>query len=472
MIPRMTLRIRMIVLFCVVVGALMIGIYSAVYTTFATGVDVTRFDRMLDRSRPLIALLQYPGGPEQAADFDLHSQSFEVFDEDGKPLYKSKGLGDLNLPQASFRDRSHPVFATLPSSIGPIRVAATPIEIQGKPAWFVLAERTTTINAIEAQFRRKFMILGLLIIMVTALLATWYVWSSLQPIILLTREAEELTSRISAAGPQLPSPKLRVRNQFDEVGRLATTFNVLFERLDSVLRQLRLFVSDAAHELRTPLAVLRGETQLLLSRPHAPAEYRQTLQTLDSELAAMWRIIEGLFTLSMADAGQLKLQEDDVYLDEILEESCGIAAALAREKNIQLVKLGWREQPFRGDQVMLRQLFLILIENAVKYSPCDSTIWVDLKEVEGRPTVTVADEGIGISEQDLPHIFKRFYRAAPQSNDGARSGGLGLAIAQAIVDAHHGSISCESRKGAGSWFAVSFEASQEARISEPSTTIR
>lgn len=462
MIARMTLRLRMIVMFCVVVGALMIGIYSAVYSTFATGVEVTRFDRMLDRSKPLIALLQYPGGPEMVLSFDLHSQSFEVFDQNGEPLYKSKGLGDLNLPPASFRDRSHPVFATLPSSIGSIRVAATPIEVQGKPAWFVLAERTTTIDAIEANFRRKFMILGMIIIGATALLATWYVRSSLQPIILLTKDAENLTSRISAAGPQLPSPKLRVRNPFDEVGRLATTFNVLFERLDSVLGQLRLFVSDAAHELRTPLAVLRGETQLLLSRRHSSAEYQQTLQTLDAELAAMGRIIEGLFTLSMADAGQLKLQEDDLYLDEILDESCGLAASLTREKHIQLIKMGWKEQPFRGDQVMLRQLFLILIENAVKYSPSHTTICVDLKEIGGKPTVTVADEGIGIAEEDLPHIFKRFYRAAPQPSDGARSGGLGLAIAAAIVEAHHGCIQCESTKGAGSRFTVTFESRQVA----------
>jgi two-component system OmpR family sensor kinase len=472
MISRITLRLRMIVLFCVVVGTLIIGIYLAVYTTFASGVEVTRFDRMVDRSRPLIALLQYPGGPAMVGSLDLHSQSFEVFDAQGQPLYKSKGLADRNLPHADFTDRSRPAFATLPSPIGSIRVATMPITIQGKPAWFVLVERTRTIDSIEAGFRKKFMILGAIIIVVTALLATWYVMSSLQPIVVLTKEAEQLTSRISATGRHQPSPKLPVSNPFDEVGRLATTFNILFERLDSVLRQLQLFVSDAAHELRTPLAVLRGETQLLLSRPHSPAEYRQTLQTLDSELAAMGRIIEGLFTLSMADAGQLKIQQDDVYLDEILDESCGIAAALAREKRIQLVKVGWKEQPFRGDQVMLRQLFLILIENAVKYSPCDSTIWVDLKQVDDMPIVTVADEGMGIAAEDLPHIFQRFYRAAPQPNEGARSGGLGLAIAQAIVEAHHGTILCESTKGAGSRFTVSFQAKQEARTNEPSITIR
>ena len=106
---------------------------------------------------------------------------------------------------------------------------------------------------------------------------------------------------------------------------------------------------------------------------------------------------------------------------------------------------------------MLRQLFLILIENAIKYSPSETTICVDMKEIGGKPTVTVADEGIGIAEEHLPHIFERFYRAAPQPSEGTRSGGLGLAIAAAIADAHHGSIQCEGTKGAGSRFTVTFE---------------
>lgn len=242
------------------------------------------------------------------------------------------------------------------------------------------------------------------------------------------------------------------------MGRLAATFNVLFERLESVLGQLRLFVSDAAHELRTPLAVLLGETQLLLSRRQmSSAEDQQALQTQDNELAVIGRILEGLFTLSMAGTGQLKLQEDDLYLDEVLDESCEAAASSTREKQIRLVKLGWKEQPFRGDPVMLRQLFLILIENTIKYLPSEATICVDMKEIGGKPTVTVADEGIGIAEEHLPHIFERFYRAALQPSEGARSGGLGLAIAAAIADAHYGSIQCESTKGVGSRFNVTFE---------------
>jgi signal transduction histidine kinase len=455
-ISRMTLRMRMILLFCVVVGIFTAGIYVAVYSTFVAGVQKTRYDRMVNRALPLILLLQYPNGAETIEKFDLRAQSFEVYDAHGHALYKSKNLGEQNLPAMPLNDHSQTVFATLPSEIGEIREAAIPIEFKGQPAWFIMAERTTSIDSIEEGFRKKFILLGTLNVLLTALLATWYVARSLKPIVLLTSEAEQLTHRISPAGGYAPSPKLPVRNPFDEVGRLATTFNVLFDRVDSVVQQLQLFVSDAAHELRTPLAILHGETQLVLSQPRTTAEYKNALITIDSELATMGRIIEGLFTLSMADAGQLNLEWDTVYLDEILEESCGIAAPLTREKAITIAKPDWHELPLHGDQTMLRRLFLILIENAIKYSPRKTTIHVDLVTVFDRPTVVIRDEGIGIAPEDLPHIFKRFYRAAPQPNDDARSGGLGLSIAEAIITAHQGTINCESTLGVGSTFTMTF----------------
>jgi signal transduction histidine kinase len=224
------------------------------------------------------------------------------------------------------------------------------------------------------------------------------------------------------------------------------------------VQQLQLFVSDAAHEIRTPLAILRGETQLLLAQPRGVLEYQQTLTALDGELATMGRIVEGLFTLSMADSGQLKIVGDKVYLHEILDEACGIVAPLAREKQITIETSDWKEQPLVGDQTMLRQLFLILIENAIKYSAPQTTIQVNLDIVQDQPTVTIQDQGMGIAPDDLPHVFKRFYRAAPQTSGESRSGGLGLAIAEAIITAHHGTICCQSTVGVGSIFTVSFTA--------------
>ena len=458
MIHRMTLRLRMILVFCVVVTAFMMGIYTVVYSTFASGVMIIRYDRMMDRAVPFIALLQYPAGKEILQQFDLRTQSFEVIDAGGHVIMKSKNLGSDDLPPIDVKNHTQAISQTIDTKLGSMREVVVPFIMQGKNTWFVLVERASGIARLEEDFRKKFVVFFASCLVITALLATWYVMRSLRPILLLTREAEELTHRISPAGLYTPTPKLPVRNPFDEVGRLATTFNVLFERVDSVVQQLQLFVSDAAHEIRTPLAILRGETQLLLAQPRGVLEYQQTLTALDGELATMGRIVEGLFTLSMADSGQLKIVGDKVYLHEILDEACGIVAPLAREKQITIETSDWKEQPLVGDQTMLRQLFLILIENAIKYSAPQTTIQVNLDIVQDQPTVTIQDQGMGIAPDDLPHVFKRFYRAAPQTSGESRSGGLGLAIAEAIITAHHGTICCQSTLGVGSIFTVSFTA--------------
>lgn len=456
MISRLTLRRRMILLFCLVVGTVAGGIYIVVYSMFNSGLQKARFDRMVDRAQPLIFLLQYPEGSTFAENLDLRRQYFEVYDANGKPLFKSKTLKGHNLPPVPFGTRAATAFDTVPSELGSVRRAIIPIKFHGEDAWFVAVEVTSTIDGIEADVRKQFLIFWCVGMVLVAFLARWYVARSLKPILLLTQHAEELTRRMSPAGAYNANSKLEVRNPFDEVGRLATNFNVLFERVGSVVQQMRRFVSDAAHELRTPLAVVRGETQLLLSQPRPVAEYQRTLVIIDNELATMGRIMEGLFTLAMADAGQLVTDRTPVHLDEVLEEACGVIAPLAREKHISIKKSQWCECLLHGDQTMLRQLFLIFIDNAVKYSHPYTTITVELYVADNCPTVVVQDEGIGIRPEHIPHIFRRFYRAAPQTSEDTRSGGLGLAIASAIVSAHHAFIECESTVGVGSRFTVTF----------------
>ncbi len=455
MMPRLTLRARMLLLFCAIVGTLLIGTYLFVYSLFETGLQQTRFERLEDRARPLVALTQYPGGIQAMEALDLHRQYFEIFDSSGRSMHRSKTLGLLDLPHDNLTERTKTVFRTVPSPVGSIREVVIPITIEGQAAWFIVSEPTSTINTIEASFRKKFLLAWIASLFFTAVLARWYVARSLRPLGVLAQNVEQLTNRISGTGEYVLTPKLPVRNLHDELGRLATNFNVLFERVDLLVTQMRRFVSDAAHELRTPLAVLHGETQLVLTHPRPAEDYVHALSVMDDELATMGRIIEGLFTLSMADAGQLMLTQDKLHLDEVLEEACGIATPLAREKRIAIHKSHWVEAELRGDQTLLRQLFLILMENAIKYSPPDTVISVGLRRAEGQLTVSIEDQGIGIPEEHLPHIFERFYRAAPQTFGHKRSGGLGLSIADAIAKAHHGSIQCESADGTGSRFLVS-----------------
>src|SRR5437773_10308304 len=176
---------------------------------------------------------------------------------------------------------------------------------------------------------------------------------------------------------------LPVSSPHDELGRLAETINHLLKSVDAAVVQLRQFVTDASHELRTPLAVLHGETELLLSKPRSAEEYRQTLCVFDEEFKKLTRIVEGLFTLSMADAGQLHLVREPLYINEVLEEACCLAASRARPKNISIVRESHEELACSGDEAILHELFLIFLDNAIKYSPDGAGIHVTLEIQEG-----------------------------------------------------------------------------------------
>jgi signal transduction histidine kinase len=289
-------------------------------------------------------------------------------------------------------------------------------------------------------------------LLLTAGISAFYVGRSLAPIAALTKHAALMAKRVTnRQGFWTPLP---VTSPHDELGRLAETFNQLLQSVDSAVIQLRQFVTDASHELRTPLAVLHGETELVLSRPRSAKEYRDTLCVFDDEIKKLTRIVEGLFTLSMADAGQLHLAREPLYIDEVLEEACALVTSRARSKNIAILRDLKQDMPYFGDEAFLHQLFLIFLDNAIKYSPNYKQIRVTLSRQDDTIRVCFEDQGIGISSEHLPSIFKRFYRAAPSSSGEAQSGGLGLAIAQAIARAQGGSIACESTPGVGSTFTV------------------
>jgi signal transduction histidine kinase len=208
---------------------------------------------------------------------------------------------------------------------------------------------------------------------------------------------------------------------------------------------------------------------LVLSKPRTAEEYRETLSVFDDEFKKLTRIVEGLFTLSMADAGQLHLVGEPLYINEVLEEACALVNSRAHAKNISIVRELDREIPYFGDEAFLHQLFLIFLDNAIKYSASGTRVRVTLENRDEEVRALFADQGVGISSEHLPFIFERFYRAGPPSSGEAQSGGLGLAIAQAIVRAQSGAIECESAPGIGSTFTVVLPLTQP-RESDPEIT--
>src|SRR5438094_576633 len=177
---------------------------------------------------------------------------------------------------------------------------------------------------------------------------------------------------------------------------------------------------------------------------------------------ALTRNVQGLFTLSMADAGQLHLMSEPLYINEVLEEACALVTSRALVKNIAIVRELNEEVAYSGDEAFLHQLFLIFLDNAIKYSSDGSLVRVTLEQQAGTIRARFEDQGIGISSEHLVFIFERFYRAVPPSSGEAHSGGLGLAIAQAIVRAQGGFIECQSTPGVGSIFTVVLPATHSA----------
>jgi signal transduction histidine kinase len=330
---------------------------------------------------------------------NIDQQYFEVLDASGHVSQRSKNLqADLPLSrQMEFQSAHIP-------AMGDVRIATVPFEAGGRQWMFVAASSTREVQAEVTTLRNFAMLLFPASLLLTALIFRFY-------------------------------------------------SNQLFSRIDSAVGQLRQFVSDASHELRTPLAVLHGETELLLARPRTTTEYETAARILDAELKKLSRIVEGLFTLSMADAGQLRIATEPLYLEEVLEESCALATPMAQQKRICIERNMQRDVLYSGDAAFLRQLFLIFIDNAIKYSPSGTRLHVSLSAFD-EVQIQFKDEGFGIAKEHISRIFERFFRAPQIGSPENHSGGLGLAIAQAIVKAHHGSIECVSEPGQGSIFTV------------------
>lgn len=458
-----TLRSRMMLLFCSVVGVLLAASYLAFWALLARAIPAQLNRQLLETSRPIVADITSEPNARDVERLDIPGQFFELLDAGGNVLQRSRNLANpIDLKGLRPND-SHPVFGV--GAVGnseSVRVALIPFEQAGGRRFMAIAIPTFGTNRLLDTFGGITLLLFPLSLLLTAAISAFYVGKSLMPIKALTQHAELMAKRVTdRQGFWTPLP---ITSPQDELGRLAETFNRLLQSVDSAVHQLRQFVTDASHELRTPLAVLHGETELILSKPRTAEEYRKTLAAIDDELRKMTRIVEGLFTLSMADAGQLHLGSEPVYINEVLEEACALVASRARMKEISIVRDLDQEVPYVGDEAFLHELFLIFLDNAIKYSPADSQVRVSLVHNESGIRICFEDQGIGIAIEHLPFIFERFYRAARPENGEAHSGGLGLAIAQAIVRAQGGSIECQSRPGSGSTFAILLPASQAAKI--------
>lgn len=450
-----TLRFRMIVLFCSVVAGLLAVSYLAFWALLNREVGAQLNRQLVETARPIIADLISEPNVEDVNNLNIPDEYFELLNTDGVVLQHSANLySPIKLKGINPRVTEPTFEAAMLDDGRHVRLALIPFQMVNGPRVLAVAIRTSRFGSTLENFGSVALLIFPLSLLLTALISTFYVGKSLAPITELTNHAALMAKKVtSREGFWTPLP---MSPRHDELSLLAQTINQLLERVDSSVRPLRQFVTDASHELRTPLSVLHGETQLLLSKSRSAEEYRKTLREFDEEFKKLTHIVEGLFTLSVADAGQLKLAKEPLYLDEVLEEACALVKSRADAKNIDLVRELRPDVPYVGDEAFMRQLFLIFLDNAIKYSGTGKSIRVRLEKNEQTIKLHFEDSGIGISTKDMPFIFERFYRANASSSNGGphQSGGLGLAIASAIVEVLGGSIECRSTPGVGSNFTV------------------
>jgi len=257
--------------------------------------------------------------------------------------------------------------------------------------------------------------------------------------------------------------RLPIDDANEEMARLGITLNEMMERLEKSFSALRRFTADASHELKTPLAVLRADVERSMSGASTRAERMVALEEALHETTRMADLVESLLTLARADEGRFDLHRERVELEPLAREVFETATILAEPAGLTVSMAEPARVSVFGDRARLRQLFLNLTTNAIKYTPRGGSVEISLIMYEHTAAFSVRDTGIGISASDLPHIFERFYRADRARSRGTeRSGfGLGLAISQWIAEAHGGTISVRSRYGRGSTFTVTLPVSDE-----------
>lgn len=229
------------------------------------------------------------------------------------------------------------------------------------------------------------------------------------------------------------------------------------------VEHMRRFMADAAHELRTPVAVLRTRTDVALQREREPAEYVAALEALGHETERLSGIVDDLFTLARADAGERPLHRERVQLDELVLEAVSATGTLAERRGVTLAVGAADEVVLEADAALVRQLVVILLDNAIKFTARGGDVTVDLHAAPSVATLTVRDSGVGIPAGELPRVFDRFYRG--ETARGSSSGaGLGLSIAQWIAAAHDARIDVASTPGHGTTMTVSFPLPSELQV--------
>ena len=379
-----------------------------------------------------------------------------IFDQSGKLLAENTSGEDFHarLPEMTSIPDDELHLYTVPESddddhrVAVRRVRVSPLNIP----YIILVNQPLEVIEDELDSLRRILYYTVPIALLMAGLGGWFLArKSLAPVVSMAERAR----RISSENLDMELP---VTNPRDELGKLATAFNELLARLNAAFMQQRQFMADASHELRTPLSVMHMTAGVTLKQPHRDeGEYREAIEMLNEQTRRLSRIVKDMFILARADAGRYPLTKSTLYLYDLLEEVAHAGGLLAPDKKITIEVEKSLEATFYGDEDLLRQMILNLVDNAIKYTPSGSLIKLGLVHTQNEYQILVSDNGPGIPDEAKSRIFERFYRvdkarSRAAENDGGA--GLGLAISRWIAEAHDGSLELTRSNHSGTTFLI------------------
>jgi heavy metal sensor kinase len=329
-----------------------------------------------------------------------------------------------------------------------VRLYAAPFNLDSHTRIAIIVGRLTReIQDVLSIFRRVIIYSALGVLILAGVGGMFLADRTLKPVDHITDIAREI-------GEGDLSRRIDIQSE-DEMGRLAATLNWMIARLEEAFEKQRQFAADASHELRTPLAIIQAESSLALDRRRTQAEYKRSLELVSSEVTYMSEIIGKLLLLAREDAGTEPTNFQDVNVKNLIFELSSDLEALAQEKGVAFSVGPLDDLTVRGDRFKLRQLFLNILDNAIRYTPSGGTVSSSLVKKNGSALVSISDTGVGIPAEDLPYIFDRFYRVDKARSRAEGGLGLGLAIASSIARLHGGGIEVDSQVGKGSTFYIS-----------------
>jgi signal transduction histidine kinase len=484
---RFSIRVRLTAIFVAIFGLTLIGFSAIVYRVFTQNLqsefDADLFNHALDVAQGIEVDVfgNVAVSPEVLSaggkifPFAVGGAFIQLTSLDGRIIARSRSLGKFELPHPSQDVRlvqaQGAVFRTVSSREIPVlEQARTPARkgsasfrlltylVQKEEDLAFLLQIAVPLTLVEQESRELvtfFFIMVPLTLILAAFGGLFLSRRALGPVVAIIDKARALSP--ASLSDRVPVPAAQ-----DEIRQLALTLNGLLDRLQSAFQSQERFVADASHQLKTPLAIMRGELDLLKRRdPSAPdtvTEMREFMTSASQELDHLSRMVEDLLILARVDAGEAALGIRAVRLDEIALEAVSRLERFAKAKGVNVrfdlnTEHGEPEFEVRGDHDLLASMLQSLIENAIKYS---SVVYVTVSSEADWLWVRVRDEGPGIPAEHLQRIFERFYRVAagPRPRGGGSGGtGLGLAIAKRIAEVHHGLLLAESEVGKGSVFS-------------------